>query len=189
MKCEAFYWNSPGRKNTENTIRVAVQRAKHLKIKHFVVASCSGYTVKKLLKFVKGTSVIMVTHQAGFRKAGECEVSEQTAKTLKKKGVTIYTGTHFFGGVGRAIRMNFGGLEVDELVAHTLRIFGQGVKVAVEIAIMALDAGLIPHGREIITISGSGEGADTAVVCLPGHGKDLFSFEIREIVCKPRLKK
>ena len=101
----------------------------------------------------------------------------------------MYTGTHFFGGVGRAVRLKFGGLEVDELVAHTLRIFGQGIKVTVEIAIMALDAGLIPHGKEIIVIGGAGQGADTAVVCLPSHGKEFFSFEIREIICKPRHKK
>jgi hypothetical protein len=63
------------------------------------------------------------------------------------------------------------------------------MKVAVEIAIMALDAGLIPYGKEIIAIAGTGQGADTAVVCLPAHGKDFFSFELREIICKPRLKK
>lgn len=189
MKHEVAYWDRPGRKNTEKTIAAAVQRAQQLGIERFVVASCSGYTVKELLKSVPGSAVVMITHQAGFHKPGMCEMPVRTARALSRKGVTLYTGTHFFGGVGRAVRMKFGGLEVDELVAHTLRIFGQGVKVAIEIAVMALDAGLIPHGKEIISIGGTGEGADTAVVCLPAHGKDFFSFELREIICKPRLKK
>jgi len=189
MECKISYWLKPGRQNTKKTLALAVQRAKQLKIEHFVIASCSGYTVKKLLEIVPGSNIIMITHQAGFQKAGVCELPELIARNLKKKGVTIFTGTHFFGGVGRAVRMKFGGLEVDELVAHTLRIFGQGVKVAIEIAIMALDAGMIPYGKEVIAIGGAGQGADTAVVCLPNHGKDLFSFELREIICKPRAKK
>jgi len=189
MNYQVFYWNKPGTHNTKHTLKLAVERAAQRGIKYFVVASCSGYTTKELLKLASGSSIIMVTHQAGFHKPGICEMPERIARILKKKGVTIYTGTHFFGGVGRAVRMKFGGLEVDELVAHTLRIFGQGVKVAVEIAIMALDAGLVPYDTEIIAIGGTGEGADTAIVCMPAHGKDLFSFEIREIICKPRLKK
>ena len=42
-------------------------------------------------------------------------------------------------------------------------MFSQGTKVAVEIAVMALDAGLIPW-RAVIAVGGSGRGADTAVV-------------------------
>lgn len=188
MKCQVSYWNKPGRTNTERTIHAAWQRAEQLKIKNFVVASCSGYTVKKLLRKTKKSHIIMVTHQAGFRTPGACEIDKKTIAALTQKGVNVFTGTHFFGGVGRAVRMKFGGLEVDELVAHTLRIFGQGVKVAVEIAVMAMDAGLLPYNKEIIAIGGSGEGADTAIVCLPRHGKDFFSFEVSEIICKPRRR-
>ncbi|GAH15189.1 unnamed protein product, partial [marine sediment metagenome] len=107
---------------------------------------------------------------------------------LRKRRVAVYTGTHFLAGFGRAIRFKFGGLAPEELAANTLRIFGEGVKVCVEIAIMALDAGLIPYNKEIISIAGTGQGADTAIVCLPTHGKDFFSFEVREIICKPRIK-
>jgi hypothetical protein len=189
LKYSVHYWDKPGKINTDMTLKLAVERAQQLRIKHFVVASCSGYTTKKLLKLAPKATIVSITHQAGFRKPGECEMSPQTVRSLEKQGVSVYTGTHFFGGVGRAVRMKFGGLEVDELVAHTLRIFGQGVKVTIEIAIMAMDAGLIPYGKEIIAIGGAGQGADTAVVCMPCHGKDLFSFEIREIVCKPRHKK
>ena len=190
MQYNVHYWNKPGKANTDATLKSAVHRAQQLGIKHYVVASCSGDTTKKLLKLAPAEAhIVSVTHQAGFREPGTCEISPGTVRALEKKGVTVYTGTHFFGGVGRAVRLKFGGLEVDELVAHTLRIFGQGIKVTVEIAIMALDAGLIPHGKEIIVIGGAGQGADTAVVCLPSHGKEFFSFEIREIICKPRHKK
>ena len=189
METNVFYWDKPGSQNTQKTLNLAVKRAKKLKIKNIVIASCSGLTVKKLLKQSTGLNIVCITHQAGFYTPGKCEMSQKTRSFLEKHRVKVYTGTHFFGGAGRAVRMKFGGLEVDELIANTLRIFGQGVKVTVEIAIMALDAGLIPYNKEIIAISGSSKGADTAIICRPAHGKDFFSFEVREIICKPRHKK
>ncbi|MBA7515222.1 hypothetical protein ES705_07261 [subsurface metagenome] len=189
MKYEVFYWDKPGKQNTNKTINLALKRARQLKIKNLIIASCSGKTTKKLLKMKKNIRIISVTHQAGFYKPGTIEMDKKTKKILEGNGVIVYTGTHFFGGIGRAIRLKFGGLEVEELVANTLRIFGQGTKVAVEITIMALDAGLIPYNKEIVSIGGTGIGADTAIVCLPKHGKDFFSFEVREIICKPRVNK
>lgn len=186
MNQEVKHWNKPGKVNTRATIRAALKRAEELGITHFVVASCSGYTVKEILRQTKKMKVVMITHQAGFSIPGKCELQKKVADKLKQQGVAIYTGTHFFGGIGRAVRLKFGGLEIDELVANTLRIFGQGVKVAVEIAVMALDAGLVPYGKQIISLGGHGQGADTAIVCVPKHGKEFFSFEVREIICKPR---
>lgn len=189
MKCEISYWTKPSRQNTEETIRLALKRARQLRIKNFVVASCSGWTTKKLLARGNNINIVSVTHEAGFYKPGVCEMSKKTAEFLKKKNVSVLTTTHFFGGFDRAVRFTFGGLEPAELAANTLRIFGQGIKVCVEVAIMALDAGLIPYNKEIIAIGGTGSGADTAIVCLPKHGKDFFSFDVREIICKRRERK
>jgi hypothetical protein len=186
MNQDIKYWDKPGKTNTTVTIRAAVKRAQELGITHCVVASCTGYTVKELLRKAKKMTIVMITHQAGFSTPGKSDLQKKVADKLKQQGVIIYTGTHFFGGIGRAIRLKSGGLEIDELVANTLRIFGQGIKVAVEIAVMALDAGLLPYGKEIISIGGHGKGADTAIVCVPRHGKEFFSFEVREIICKPR---
>ena len=43
--------------------------------------------------------------------------------------------------MGRAVRKKLGTYELEEIIAYTLRVFGQGAKVAVEIALMAADAG------------------------------------------------
>lgn len=189
MDTKMFYWTRPGASNTDKTLKLAVKRAQKMKIRHIVIASSSGSTAKKLLKLNKGLSIVCITHHAGFSSPGICEMSGKSRTFLEKQGVRVYTGTHFFGTIGRAVRMKFGGLEIDELVANTLRIFGQGIKVAVEIAIMALDAGLIPYNKEIIAIGGAGKGADTAIICRPEHSNKFFSFEVREIICKPRHKK
>jgi hypothetical protein len=70
-------------------------------------------------------------------------------------------------------------------MADTLRLFGQGIKVAVEVAVMAADAGALT-GNDIISIGGSGRGADAALVLKPAHQNNFFDMRIREVVCKPR---
>jgi hypothetical protein len=186
MEYAVAYWERPGKHNTDGTIELAFKRARKSGIKYGVVATCSGRTARRVLARTRGIKIIAVTHQSGFSGPGKMEMDKRTANYLKKRGVAVYTGTHFLGGFGRAIRLKFGGLEPEEIAANTLRIFGQGVKVCVEIAIMALDAGLVPYGKEVVAIGGTGEGADTAIICVPKHGKDFFSFEVREIICKPR---
>lgn len=51
---------------------------------------------------------------------------------------------------------------------------------------MALDAGMITYGKEIVAIGGTGSGADSAIVIQPDHSATLFKSQIKEIICKPR---
>jgi hypothetical protein len=65
-------------------------------------------------------------------------------------------------------------------------MLGQGVKVGVEITLMAADAGLIPMDQSIIALGGTGRGVDAAVVIQPAHTNNVFDLNIQEIICKPR---
>jgi hypothetical protein len=51
---------------------------------------------------------------------------------------------------------------------------------------MAADAGLIRTDEEIISIGGTANGADTALVVKPVHTHDFFQLKVKEILCKPR---
>jgi hypothetical protein len=103
-------------------------------------------------------------------------------ETLIARGVKVLTTTHVLSGAERGMSRKFGGAYPVEIMAHTLRMFGQGVKVCVEVAVMALDAGLIPHGREVIAVGGTGRGADTAVVIWPAHASSIFDTYICEVI-------
>lgn len=182
-----MYWQKAGADHTDQTLECAVKRAQELGIRRMVVASCSGDTAMKLTG--QGFELVCVTHHVGFAGPGQDEMSAEMRESLAQKGVKVLTTTHLFAGVDRALRNQFGGVYPAEIIAQTLRIFGQGVKVAVEIACMALDAGLIPHGEEIVAVGGTGEGADAAIVVLPAHSNHFFASEVREIICTPRIKK
>ena len=63
-----------------------------------------------------------------------------------------------------------------------------GIKVAVEVAIMAADAGLLPTDRKVIAVRGSGGDADTAIVLKAAHMNNFFDLEVRKILGKPRQR-
>lgn len=184
-----MYWEKPGENNTENTLKLAIERAEALFIQHLVVASCSGDTIQALLDLKPRQEIVCVTHHVGFAGPGIDEMIPSVRRELASKGVQILTATHLLAGVDRALRSQFSGVYPAEIAAQTLRMMGQGVKVAVEIAVMALDAGFIPHGQEVVSIGGSISGADAALVVMPAHSNRFFQTEIREIICMPRSKK
>ena len=86
------------------------------------------------------------------------------------------------------MRKKWGTYGIDEIVAQTLRLFGEGMKVCVEIALMAADAGLVRVGEPCIAIAGTGRGADTAVVLIPAHVQQFFDLRVMEVLAKPRLE-
>ncbi|MBS4030013.1 MAG: hypothetical protein KGZ63_01105 [Clostridiales bacterium] len=179
-----MYFEQRGRENTERTLSLAVQRGKELGLQYYVVASNTGETAEKLV--ASGVDVTCVTHHTGYQKPGHQELAPNVAAKLSAAGVRVLTTTHLLGGIDRGVDNKFGGSSPAGIVSATLRMFGQGTKVCVEIAVMALDAGLIPYGEDIVAIGGSGKGADTSLIIRPAHAKDFFSCEIKEIICKPR---
>ena len=180
------YFLKPGPKNTEATLEAAFERATKLKIKKVLVSSCSGKTAFKALDLFSGdVSLIIVTHVTGFREPDHQELAEKDRKLLIEKGATVLTAQHAFGGVGRAFRNKTGTFQIDEVIAYTLRTFGHGTKVAIEMALMAADAGLIRTDEDVISIGGTATGVDTALLLKPTHTQNLFDMKVREIICKP----
>jgi len=180
------YFAKPGKKNTDDVLTAAVKRARELSIGTVLVASCSGKTALAAAKaFGADTRIVAVTHVTGFTKPNVQELDDKTRVQLEKQDITVLTCQHAFGGVGRGIRKKLGTYQVDEIMAFTLRMFGQGSKVAVEVALMAADAGLVRTDEDIISIGGTGEGADAALVIKPANTADVFDLKVREIICKP----
>ena len=180
-----MYWLKKGPQNTTGTVQKALKRADELGIKQIVAASNSGATADLLTD--KGIELICVTHHVGFSGPGKEEMSPETRQKLMDKGVKILTTTHLLSGVDRSLRNKFQGVYPAEIIASALRLFGQGVKVCVEISVMALDAGLITYGKEICRCR-QRAGADTACVIVPAHSNNFFDTVVKEIVCMPREK-
>jgi hypothetical protein len=186
-KVETVYFSEPGKINSREALQLAKERADQLGIRDVIVASYTGETGSLAAEVFKGYNLVIVAGMVGFVEPNQDRMRPEYRKAIEDNGGKILRACHSFGGLGRAVNKKFNAIQVDEVIAHVLRLFGAGVKVACECACMAADAGLIRTDREVISLGGNGAGADTAVILLPSNTHRFFDTRIREIVCKPRV--
>jgi len=181
-----MYFEKPGPENTEQTLELAVAACKDKRLSHLVVASTWGETAAKALLPARtaGLKLVVVTHNFGFSEEGKCEFDGELRREIEQAGHKVLSGTLVTRSLGKAIAVKLGFSE-SELIAGTLRIFGQGVKVCVEMACMAADHGLVPS-EDCVFVAGTSRGADTACIIRPASSNKFFDLKVREILCKPR---
>ena len=200
-KRTTVYFEIPGKEHTNETLILAREAAIERNIDTVIIATTAGETAFQALKVFKENDInlIFVTHQTGCRGPGVQEMLPKTRIMLEKTGAHVLTGTEALtGGVSVGISrqrpekeaMQGGRLPwivppVPTIIASTLRLFGQGVKVCVEITMMAADAGLIAIDKSIIAVAGTHWGADTAMVIKPSSSNRIKDLRIREILAKP----
>ncbi len=180
------YFKSPGKVNTEKALKLAYEYSEEYKIPKVVIATTKGSTAAKALDiFTDLEKLVVVTHSYGFLKPGENEMDSDLLELLKKKNISVLTGTHAFAGVDRAIRKKHGTWEIAELIAEVYRTFGQGTKVCAEITLMAADSGLVPIDQDILAVGGTGRGADTVWQIQPANTFSYFDLRMKKCLCKP----
>ncbi len=187
MEAKIVYFDRPGTANTEETLLIARRRAEELGIKKVIVSSTSGNTAVRAADVFKGMNVIAVSHSAGWKEPNTQEFTDENKRAFEAKSGTLLTTTHAFSSVSRAVRKQFNTYELGDIIASTLRVFGDGMKVVCEITMMAADAGLVRTDEDVIVIAGTSRGADTAVVLQPANSNDFFRLRVKELLCKPRF--
>lgn len=176
------YFEPGGEACTDEALQIAAAYAGAHGINSIVVASTRGFTAEKAEKIFKGKNLVVVTHVHGFREPNASEFSEDVRKKLEANGVKIVTAAHAFGGMNWLFK---GSVTATEVAASTLRMFSQGVKVAVECATEAADAGLIRTDEDVIAIGGTGKGADTVLVLRPANAHRLFETKVKRVLAMP----
>lgn len=192
MESTTVYFDKPGgEENTGKTLELAKKRADELGIKTVVVASTVGNTAVRAMDVFKGFKVIVVTHVTGFNEPNVQEFTPENRNIVESNAGIIVTAAHAFGGLQRALAPEgmkpAPGLSMGDIIAQTLRCFGNGLKVALECATMAADAGQVRVDEDCIAIGGTGRGADTAVILRPSYLHRFYATRVKEIICKPRL--
>lgn len=181
MEGNITYFEKKGEPNTQEVVALVKQRVESGDIRKIVLASTRGETAKAAAEAFEGSEIqlVIIPWQHGF--ADENPFSQELVAELQSKGHRVHFGTMLFH------TENLYGNKIPELIANTLRIFGQGTKVSVEITMMACDGGCIGIGEKVIAVAGSGFGADTAMVVTAAPSTRFGRLRIHEIICKPLL--
>lgn len=183
---EITYFKKPGKHNTEKTIELALDYAKKNGIKKIVVATYVGETALMISEKTGNEQIIAVTLHAGTGKKGKRIDWEKNLEKMKNKGIICYRGTQALSGVERAMHNRYGGAFPLMIFVDALKLFSEGVKVCVEVTLMAADAGLVSPDEDIIAIAGTGGGCDTALLIQPNYTTNVFNLGVKEIICMPR---
>ena len=162
MQQTVEYFEEKGQANTERTLELACQRAHETGIRSIALASTRGYTAGKALEICPDLDLVAVGIGRSRFPADQAEHFQQMGKLIFSREVD-YT--------------------YPSDMQTAFRRFGQGMKVAVEVVVCAVQAGLVEEGERVIGIGGSSGGADTALVI--DASWDFAGVHISEIICQP----
>ncbi|MBF0565974.1 MAG: hypothetical protein HQK89_12095 [Nitrospirae bacterium] len=189
MEKKVTYFEKPGKENTADCLNIAKEAVALYGYGHIIVATTGGDTGLLFSEAFanRGVNLVAVTHSCGFKEANTLEMPDDVAAKIRRNGAIIYTGTMITHSLETAFASKFNGLYPTLIVAQSLRRFGEGSKVCCEIAMMAVDAGLVPEGIEALTVAGTGRGSDTVIVVRTAASKRFLDLKVLEILAKPRI--
>jgi uncharacterized protein len=198
FKRQVYYFHEPGKDNTPRVIEAVSQRLEDGGVRNVIVASTSGQTAVEFARSLKGKVELTCVSEAPYRREWGEEwpcLKNEFRQELERLGVTIIDRVPyiFHSSVLEAARGS--GASPEQIVKETLYSFGQGMKVAVEVALTGVSCGYLTPYEDVIAVGGSGKGADTAIVLRATYPASLFDkdpakrLEIREIIAMPISKK
>lgn len=176
------YFDRPGKENTDETLRLAVDTARREGLKTMVLASTTGFTAARAAEMVQDDDIRLVVIPEQDRFAAECEFDLDLIPQLEQQGHQVLFATMLFH------TDSLFGNNAPTALANILRTFGQGTKVCLELLLMVADAGLISPEEKVVVVAGTDRGADTAVTATPATTQNFKQLAIHRILCKPLLE-
>ncbi|MBD3172486.1 hypothetical protein GF326_08445 [Candidatus Bathyarchaeota archaeon] len=187
---ETFYFESHGEINTDKTIELARRRADVTEIEKIVVASETGLSALKAVDVFEDFTVIVVSSAAGTMvkgsSIGDLRIGipdEKILGELEEEGAKVVRGTDPFWNLGAHSKL----IDTGKTGMMFYKVVCSGFHVCMTAVLEATDAGYVTQGEEVVALSGSFVGLDTAIVALSANSVNFFNdFEVLELVCKPR---
>lgn len=198
------YFERPGKKNTDKVVQAVIERLAEGDIKTVVIASTTGYTAFKFSEAlqerregsaVAATDVRLISMAEGalIREWGTeyPSLKAEDKQELERRGVVVADRVSYLLHSSLLDDSEWRFPAPEEMVKQTLYAFGQGLKVAVEVVLMAVACGFLEPFQKVIAVGGTSRGADTAIVVNATYPNHFFSKDpakrltIYEILCKP----
>ncbi len=193
----AYFFNSPGPDNTSKVIEVVGQRVRLGDIPKILVASESGQLALELRKSFPLATVVCVTYNDETRRKYQ-KPALMKDQLLMQRIVLVDTVPEPLGREltfrnwweRRTIKLP--GDSADLFWMTLICVGGHGLRTAVEIVFMAVEAGAVPVGERVVSIAGTGWGADSAIVMKASRLDDAVGadpekrMKIEQILAMPK---
>lgn len=189
-------FDAPGPQNTAAVIQVVKQRLRRGDIEKVLVASESGRLALRVRKQVPRACVVCVTYDKETRKKYRKPALMKDG--LLEKGVTIVERPEPMGR-GLVFRnwwerrtLQLAGPMADLFWMTLICVGGHGFRTAVEIVFVAVEAGIVKVGEKVVSLAGTGRGADSAIVMRGSKfekavGEDAAKrMKVEEILAMPK---
>jgi uncharacterized protein len=188
IKREVWYFRGVGPQNTPACLEL-MEKAVAEGFRHLVVASTTGDSGALAARRLQGKDVnlVVVGHSVGFKGPNLDEFREEHYQEITGLGGKVLKATILTHSLETSLADQFKGSAPTLLIANTLRRLGQGIKVACEIVMEAVDAGLIPEGEEVVAVGGTARGWDTVAIIKSAASKRFLQLSVLEIWGKPRV--
>jgi hypothetical protein len=179
-------FETPGVSCTKEALSLAVEAAQSHGLHTLVLPSTTGESALAAREAAgEAMTIIAVSHVHSFSAQHPDAMTLAMRRQLEEKGIHVVTAAHALSGAERSLSNRFHGVLPVEIMAHTLRMFSQGVKVAVEVSLMACDAGLVEPGEAVVALGGTGRGLDSALILRPQPTHRALDLRIDELLAKP----
>ena len=194
-----LYFAHPGKRNTDAVIGAVVERLGAGDLKTVVAASTTGYTALCLSEALakaglQGVTLISVGETPLVKEWGSVQwplLKPETKQELERRGVIVADRIPYLLHSSVLDRSPWQAPSAEDILRETLYAFGQGMKVAVEVTLIAVASGFLEPYQDVIAVGGTSRGADTAAVLRATFPNHVFSqdeakrLRIREVLCKP----
>ena len=177
MKNEITYFETNGENNTNDVLEIAKKRYLEGGIDVVVIASSLGKTALLAAEKFADTKVKLII--VGEVLEGEQCPSSEISNLLIDKGHKV------IWGMPMGMMSKFSKNDTSSLIADAFKRVSEGFKVVCEIVFIATSLGFLKIGQKVISIAGTHNGADTAVVARAGGFDSFYEFQVHEILCKP----
>ncbi len=195
VKRNISYFDRAGFLNTNSVLEAVKERLRLGDVKTVVVPVTTGRTADIFSQELKGEAeVVTVSEEETVSACKRIIPSDQDllGKLVRSRLKKTPEGT--------SIRLRRDAFDMTLLpfcrepwnaVRETLYSFGQGMKVAIEISVAAVEMEKVQPHTKVIAVGGTGEGADTAIVVRASNQKEAFGkkpekrLSIQEILTMP----
>jgi hypothetical protein len=193
----AYFFNNPGAHNTSNVIRAIKQRILRKDIRSVLVASESGRLALKIARAVTSAKIVCVTyeektrlkyHKPALRKDALAQHGVRVVDTVKEPLCRELTFRNWWEGG----TINLPGPSADLFWMALICVGGHGFRTAVQNVFMAVEAGVVREGDRVVSVAGTGYGADSAIVMKASKFEDAVGLDpekrmkVEEILAMPK---